>query len=64
MLNQGHAHLADHLAPRRKLAVQATRKDGTTFAFDVVLRLDTPVEVAYYRNGGILQTEVRQLAAG
>ncbi len=58
------AGLGANLAPRRKLAVQATRKDGTTFAFDVVLRLDTPVEVDYYRNGGILQTVVRQLAAG
>jgi aconitate hydratase len=56
--------LAAHLAPRRTLTVQATRKDGTQFTFDVVLRLDTPVEVAYYRNGGILQTVVRQLAAG
>ncbi len=57
------AGLAEQLAPRRTLAVTATRTDGTTFTFDVVLRLDTPVEVGYYRNGGILQTVVRQLAA-
>jgi len=44
--------------------VQATRPDGTKFTFDVILRLDTPVEGAYYKNGGILQTVVRQLAAG
>jgi aconitate hydratase len=58
------AGLGENLAPRRKLTVKAVRKDGTTLSFDAVLRLDTPVEVAYYRNGGILQTVVRQLAAG
>lgn len=48
--------------PGQKLTVRATRKDGSTFEFDVVSRLDSLVDIDYYRNGGILQTVLRQLA--
>ena len=39
----------------------ATRPDGSAFKFEAIARLDTPVEVNYYRNGGILQTVLRNL---
>jgi aconitate hydratase len=48
--------------PQQDLEVAATRADGTRVTFVVKVRLDTPVEVAYYRNGGILQTVLRNLA--
>jgi aconitate hydratase len=47
----------------RTLAVQAAKADGTVVAFDAVLRIDTPGEADYYRNGGILQYVLRSLAA-
>ena len=53
--------LAARLEPRPRLALQARRKDGSTLGFHAVARLDTPVEVDYYRNGGILQTVLRHL---
>jgi aconitate hydratase len=42
--------------------VTATKDDGTTVDFDGVVRIDTPGEADYYRNGGILQYVLRQLA--
>jgi len=54
--------VTDDVTPLQHLTVTATRTDGTKVPFDVQVRLDTPVEVAYYRNGGILQTVVRNLA--
>jgi aconitate hydratase len=45
----------------RTVAVTATRTDGTDLTFDAVLRIDTPGEADYYRNGGILQYVLRQL---
>jgi aconitate hydratase len=46
----------------RTVAVTATAPDGTVTRFDAVLRIDTPGEAGYYRNGGILQYVLRQLA--
>jgi aconitate hydratase len=37
------------------------RADGGRTAFVVIARLDTPVEINYYRNGGILQTVLRKM---
>ena len=54
--------LDDSVAPLQDLVVVATKTDGTTVEFTVTCRLDTPVEVEYYRNGGILHTVVRNLA--
>ncbi len=51
----------DDLAPRQDVDVTATRADGSTVAFTARCRLDSPVEVAYYRNGGILHTVLRRL---
>jgi aconitate hydratase len=55
--------VAAGLSPRQVVTVTATRPDGARVQFAAVVRLDTPVEVGYFRNGGILQTVVRQLAA-
>lgn len=43
--------------------VQAKRPDGSQFEFEAKIRVDTPQEVEYYRNGGILPYVLRQLAA-
>ena len=50
------------LQPMSLIPVTATRSDGSTVEFEAVVRLDTPVEVEYYRNGGILPTVLRNLA--
>ena len=54
------AGLAD-LEPGKMLTVKATSDDGDTKEFEVKARVDSPVEVEYLRNGGILQTVLRQL---
>jgi len=54
--------LSDEMSPRQEYVVRATRDDGTIAEFKVMSRIDTPVEVNYYRNGGILQTVLRRLA--
>ena len=46
----------------KTLAVTATKEDGSKVEFDAVLRIDTPGEADYYRNDGILQYVLRQLA--
>jgi aconitate hydratase len=55
--------LDDDMAPRQHYQVHATRDDGSVIAFEVMSRVDTPVEVNYYKNGGILQTVLRRMAA-
>jgi aconitate hydratase len=50
------------LVPLSPISVIATRPDGTKITFEATVRLDTPVEVEYYRNGGILPTVLRSLA--
>ncbi|OLF10283.1 aconitate hydratase [Actinophytocola xinjiangensis] len=45
----------------RTVAVKATRTDGTTVEFDAVVRIDTPGEADYYRNGGIMQYVLRKM---
>jgi aconitate hydratase len=52
----------DNLTPRKKINVRATSDDGTVKTFQVVVRIDTPNEVDYYRHGGILQFVLRNLA--
>jgi aconitate hydratase len=43
------------------LTVKATADDGNVTEFEAKARVDSPVEVEYLRNGGILQTVLRQL---
>ena len=50
------------LEPFSEIIVTAKKEDGTVVRFPAVVRLETPVEVEYYRNGGILQTVLRSLA--
>jgi aconitate hydratase len=54
--------IPDDLTPRQMLTVRFTREDGSTGEFEAMARVDSPVEVEYYRNGGILHTVLRNLA--
>jgi aconitate hydratase len=54
--------IGDDISPMDWLNVSATNAAGQVKEFRVQVRLDTPVEVEYYRNGGILHTVVRKLA--
>ena len=58
----GVTGLNDGVIPRT-LRVEATKADGSVVAFDAVLRIDTPGEADYYRNGGILQYVLRSLVS-
>lgn len=55
------AGINNDVQPGQTLTVKATRQDGSTFEFDTIVRLDSVVDIEYYRNGGILQTVLRQL---
>ena len=52
--------LAD-ISPRCRLTVTATRADGSSLSFAVIARLDTEVDVLYFRHGGILPCVLRQM---
>jgi len=54
--------VTDAVLPLEILEITATHPSGTQSTFQAQVRLDTPVEVDYYRNGGILHTVLRQLA--
>jgi aconitate hydratase len=54
--------IPEDLKPRQEIEVVATAEDGTPKTFMAIARVDTPVEVDYYRNGGILQTVLRKMA--
>jgi aconitate hydratase len=49
--------------PRQTLVLRITRAGGRTQNVPVVLRIDTPIEVEYYRHGGILPFVLRELMA-
>jgi aconitate hydratase len=53
--------LNDDMKPKSQLEVKAEKEDGETVSFNVIVRLDTPIELVYYRNGGILHTVLRRL---
>ncbi len=52
-------HIDDKLKPRQQVKVDVTDTEGNTRTITTVCRVDTPVEVDYYRHGGILQTVLR-----
>lgn len=52
------------LKPRQEVTVQVTREEGSTFSFQTLARLDSPIDVTYYENGGILLTVLRRLMKG
>ncbi|MFN2255749.1 MAG: aconitate hydratase AcnA [Candidatus Promineifilaceae bacterium] len=51
--------LDDDLQPGQTITVAAVKEGGETITFETLCRIDTPVEVEYYRNGGILHTVLR-----
>ncbi|GAA4866806.1 aconitate hydratase AcnA [Paenibacillus vulneris] len=55
--------LNNDVQPGQSVTVTATREDGSSFNFEALVRLDSMVDVDYYRNGGILQTVLRQIMA-
>ncbi|MBP1976872.1 aconitate hydratase [Cohnella thailandensis] len=55
--------LSNDVVPGQTVTVTATREDGSTFEFPAIVRLDSMVDVDYYRNSGILQTVLRQMLA-
>ena len=54
--------VSDEVQPLQWVTVEAKHKDGSVTSFEAQVRLDTPVEVQYYRNGGILHTVLREMA--
>ncbi len=56
--------ISDRLGPGSLVDVAATADDGTVTRFQAKARLDSEVDVEYYRNGGILQTVLRKMARG
>lgn len=56
--------LSDNLTPMKTLKVTARKEDGSSVEFEVVARIDSQVEVEYYRHGGILQYVLRQFLKG
>ena len=56
--------VADGLRPGALLDVVASREDGTEVRFRATARLDSDVDVDYYRNGGILHTVLRRMERG
>jgi aconitate hydratase len=53
----------DSLQPRQIVKVTATAGDGSVKEFDAVARVDTPIEIDYLRNGGILHYVLRRMAS-
>jgi aconitate hydratase len=55
-------HVDDNVKPRDTIRVDVRKADGSTMSFETICRLDSPVEIDYYRNGGILHTVLRNMA--
>ena len=53
--------LDDNLPPQSELSIVAEKPDGGEVHFKVTVRINTPIEVDYYRNGGILNTVLRNM---
>jgi len=53
--------ISDTTVPQQEISVSATALDGTITTFDVISRIDTPIEIQYYRDGGILRTVLKKL---
>jgi aconitate hydratase len=53
--------LDDDLQHGSEITVRAERSDGSALLFQALVRIDTPIEVTYYRNGGILHTVLRKM---
>jgi aconitate hydratase len=53
--------LGDSIIPRQQVTLEITRKGGKKDEVPLTLRIDTPIEVDYYRHGGILPFVLREL---
>jgi aconitate hydratase len=53
--------LSEKIEPRQDLLLRVTRKKGEVIEVPLLLRIDTPIEIEYYRHGGILSFILRQL---
>jgi aconitate hydratase len=53
--------LSDEIQPQDTVTVVVEKEDGRRVEFSTTVRLDTQVEVIYYRNGGILHTVLRNM---
>ncbi len=53
--------ISGELKPRQEVRVRARGEDGTVKEFSAIARLDSPIDIRYYTNGGILQTVLRRL---
>ena len=56
--------IPEDLKPRQEITVTATKSDGSSVEISTICRADSPVEIDYYRNGGILHTVLRRMAQG
>src|SRR5438067_1534242 len=56
--------LSDSIEPGKTATLEIERRNGGRDSVPVRLRIDTPIEIDYYRHGGILQFVLRQLLAG
>jgi aconitate hydratase len=55
--------LNEALKPQQDVMLTITRKDGSRQQVSLLLRIDTPIEVDYYRHGGILPYVLRELVS-
>ncbi|PJC04535.1 MAG: aconitate hydratase, partial [Gallionellaceae bacterium CG_4_9_14_0_8_um_filter_60_335] len=53
----------DNLRPQQDVQLSITRKDGSKQTVALLLRIDTPIEVDYYQNGGILPYVLKELVS-
>lgn len=53
----------EDIAPGKELKVRATKENGEAVEFNVITRLDTVVDIEYFKNGGILPLVLRKIAA-
>jgi aconitate hydratase len=54
--------ITDATVPQQEITVSAIAPDGTVTSFKAISRIDTPIEIQYYRDGGILRTVLKKLA--
>ena len=53
----------ENLKPQQDVTLTITRRDGSARQVPLLLRIDTPIEVDYYRHGGILPYVLRELVS-
>ncbi len=56
--------IAAGLAPQQQLTLQIERADGSRQSVPLLCRIDTPIEIEYYRHGGILPYVLREILGG